>query len=88
MCSCRRHGLTCMTACGPCHGNKCLIMTRVNNNEDSHDKINGEDTDMDGNIFENLYIIIQFGFFSGFQPFPKECMSKNEGLSTSLSACY
>ena len=37
---------------------------KLNNNEDSNSKISGEDTDMDRNIFENFYIIVQFAFFS------------------------
>ena len=43
----------------------------VNNNEDSNGKISGEDTDMDRNIFEHLYVIMQFAFFLRFSAFPK-----------------
>ena len=34
-----------------------MNMTRVHNNEDSNEKISGGDTDIDGNIFENLFNI-------------------------------
>jgi hypothetical protein len=45
MCSCRKHGLKCVTACGQCHGYDCsnVANVTVDNDADSSDSDNDPD---------------------------------------------
>jgi hypothetical protein len=36
MCSCRKHGLKCVSACGKCHGSECTNIQQVINDSDLH----------------------------------------------------
>jgi hypothetical protein len=48
-CSCRKHGLQCVTACKNCQGHECMN-GRVEENENEMD-----DYDVDANLFERLF---------------------------------
>ena len=53
VCSCRRHGLQCVSACGNCIGVEC---ENCDNDEVSSDEESvGSDQDADGNIFDDIF---------------------------------
>lgn len=54
LCQCRRHGITCMTTCGQCHGQECTnSMSKDDVGDDTEDEHTSDEEY--GNIFENLF---------------------------------
>ena len=54
ICSCRRNGLTCVSACGDCRGIGCANKPEEVGENDSESKDDYEDDYDDGNIFDML----------------------------------
>lgn len=54
LCSCRKGGLSCVSACGDCHGVGCY--NRCGMAEDTHEDDNIDEVTNDGNLFEKLFL--------------------------------
>ena len=52
MCSCRKNGLSCVSACGECHGVGCNNEFNAAVTADEDDDVDAID---DGNIFDKLF---------------------------------
>ena len=54
ICSCRKNDLSCVSACGECHGVSCYNKNDASKELEQEDD-DGENTYDDGNVFENLF---------------------------------